>query len=207
MVDISVIVPVYNVEDLLPRCVESIMAQTKKSLEIILVDDGATDQSGAICDEYAKKDPRVVVIHQKNSGVSAARNAGLQTLLADFLMFVDIDDALKPQAIEVLLDRAYQENAQIVEGGYEVFDTKVLATEHHIDARLEEPCGVLWGFPWGKVIASSLFCNISFCHCIISDVQISVSAFSSKYGNIFVLIICSLVRYVLYLSLGFKSSK
>ncbi|MBQ2800387.1 MAG: glycosyltransferase family 2 protein [Lachnospiraceae bacterium] len=160
--NLQIIVPMHNAAEYVEQCLTSILAQnTKYTYRIILVDDGSTDQTVEIAQKYLT-DERVQLIVQENAGAAAARNAGLQTLLADFLMFVDIDDALKPQAIEVLLDRAYQENAQIVEGGYEVFDTKVLATEHHIDARLEEPCGVLWGFPWGKVIASSLFCNISF---------------------------------------------
>ena len=89
---ISVIVPVYNVEKYLPECVESIISQTYGNLEIILVDDGSTDRSGKICDEFAEKDSRIVVIHQKNSGVSAARNRGLDVCKGDYISFVDSDD-------------------------------------------------------------------------------------------------------------------
>ena len=102
MVDISVIVPVYNVEDLLPRCIESIMAQTKKSLEIILVDDGATDNSGAICDEYAKKDARIKVIHKKNGGLADARNVALDVMTGEYVVCVDSDDYISPTHIEGL---------------------------------------------------------------------------------------------------------
>ena len=80
---VSVIVAVYNIEEYLPRCVESIMHQTYRKLEIILVDDGSTDGSGDICDEYAGKDDRILVIHKKNGGLSDARNAGLERASGD----------------------------------------------------------------------------------------------------------------------------
>jgi glycosyltransferase involved in cell wall biosynthesis len=86
---ISVIVPIYKVEEYLPRCIDSILAQTYKNLEIILVDDGSPDKCPAICDEYAKKDSRIKVIHKKNGGVSSARNAGLEAAKGDYIFFVD----------------------------------------------------------------------------------------------------------------------
>ena len=89
---ISVIIPVYNVEKYLPRCVESVIGQTYKDLEIILVDDGSSDLSGTICDQYADKDARIVVIHKENGGVSSARNCGLRACTGDFITFVDSDD-------------------------------------------------------------------------------------------------------------------
>lgn len=88
----SVIVPVYKVEDVLPRCIESILNQTVPDFELILIDDGSPDRSGAICDEYAAKDARIRVIHQKNAGVSAARNAGMRAAKGEFIVFVDSDD-------------------------------------------------------------------------------------------------------------------
>ena len=89
---ISVIVPVYKVEKYLHRCVDSILNQTYRNLEIILVDDGSPDNCGAICDEYAAKDNRIRVIHQENTGVSAARNAGLEACTGEYVAFVDSDD-------------------------------------------------------------------------------------------------------------------
>lgn len=89
---ISIIVPVYKAEDTLFRCVNSITAQTYKQLEIILVDDGSPDKCPEICDRLAKEDPRIVVVHQQNGGVSSARNAGLANAHGDYLGFVDSDD-------------------------------------------------------------------------------------------------------------------
>ena len=101
---ISVIVPVYKVERYLNRCVDSILAQTYQNLEIILVDDGSPDRCGAICDEYAKKDSRICVIHQENRGVSAARNTGLDACTGQFVTFVDSDDYIEQDLIQRLFD-------------------------------------------------------------------------------------------------------
>ena len=92
MPKISVIVPVYKAEAYLDRCIESILAQTYTDFELILVNDGSPDNCGAICDEYAEKDPRVRVIHKENGGVSTARNAGLAAATGEFIAFVDPDD-------------------------------------------------------------------------------------------------------------------
>ena len=89
---ISVIVPVYNVENYLPRCVDSILSQSFTDFELILVDDGSPDNSGKICDEYAEKDNRVRVFHKPNGGVSSARNLGLDNALGEFVTFIDSDD-------------------------------------------------------------------------------------------------------------------
>ena len=92
---ISVIVPIYNVEAYLPQCLDSIVSQTYKDLEIILVDDGSTDGSGRICDEFADKDVRIRVIHQNNSGLPGARNSGLKVAKGDYIIMPDGDDALR----------------------------------------------------------------------------------------------------------------
>ncbi len=99
---ISVIVPIYDVEAYLEQCLDSILNQTYKNLEVILVDDGSPDRCGAICDSYAVKDPRVVVIHKENSGVSDARNAGIDIAKGRYLTFVDSDDYLALDCIECL---------------------------------------------------------------------------------------------------------
>ena len=103
---ISVIVPVYNVEPYLRKCLDSIIGQTYKDLEIIIIDDGSTDCSGKICDEYEERDGRLKVFHTENKGLSAARNLGLDNATGDWIGFVDSDDWIEPDMYEVLLKRA-----------------------------------------------------------------------------------------------------
>ena len=99
---VSVIVPIFNVETFLSKCLDSIIGQTYSNLEIILVNDGSTDNSGVICERYAEKDKRIKYIHQKNEGLSCARNVGLRAASGDYILMVDGDDALHPQMIEIL---------------------------------------------------------------------------------------------------------
>ena len=113
---ISVIVPVYNVEPYLRKCLDSIVGQTYRDLEILVVDDGSTDGSGAICDEY-KVDERVRVFHTKNRGLSAARNKGLDEAKGEWIGFVDSDDWIEPDMYEVLLRKAEETGADVVECG------------------------------------------------------------------------------------------
>jgi glycosyltransferase involved in cell wall biosynthesis len=110
---ISVIVPVYKVEAYLDRCVSSILRQTYGNLEILLVDDGSPDRCGLMCDEYAKEDPRVRVIHKENGGVSSARNAGIRAARGAFIGFVDSDDYIAPDMYEFLCDLAVSEKADM----------------------------------------------------------------------------------------------
>lgn len=100
---ISVIVPVYNVEEFLDDCIRSIVNQTYTNLEIILVDDGSTDRSSDICDEWMRRDPRIKVIHKRNGGLSSARNIGIEQAIGEYLGFVDSDDYIYPQMYEQLL--------------------------------------------------------------------------------------------------------
>lgn len=110
---VSVIVPVYNVEKYLEKCVKSIIAQSYHTLEIILVDDGSTDSSGKLCDAVAVDDERIHVIHKKNGGLSDARNAGLNIANGSFYMFVDSDDYLTKDAVESMLVSAIENNCEI----------------------------------------------------------------------------------------------
>lgn len=103
MTKLSIIVPVYNCAECLARCVTSILNQTEQNLQIILVDDGSKDNSGKLCDDFAEKDCRVKVIHQKNAGVSAARNAGLDAAVGEYIGFVDADDYIAPDTYETAL--------------------------------------------------------------------------------------------------------
>lgn len=115
---ISVVVPIYNVEKYLIDCVESIINQTYLDLEIILVDDGSPDNCGKICDELAKKDHRIKVIHKANGGLSDARNAGIDVATGEFIMFIDSDDLMELNACEKLVTEITNRNAQMVIGNY-----------------------------------------------------------------------------------------
>ena len=110
---ISVIVPIYNVEKYLNRCIDSIIAQTYKNIEIILIDDGSPDNCGAICDEYATKDSRIKVIHKKNGGLSDARNAGIDIAKGKYISFIDSDDFVSRYFIETLYKCLVENNADI----------------------------------------------------------------------------------------------
>ncbi|WP_022772777.1 glycosyltransferase family 2 protein [Butyrivibrio sp. AE2015] len=110
---ISIIVPVYNVENYARKCIESLISQTYKDIEIILVDDGSTDSSGAICDEYAQKDNRIKVIHKENGGLSDARNAGLDIASGDYIGFVDSDDYIDEHMYGHLYDILVDNNADM----------------------------------------------------------------------------------------------
>ena len=115
---VSLIVPVYNVEKYLDRCVKSLLAQTYPHLEIILVDDGSTDESGSLCDAYARADRRVRVIHQKNGGLSAARNRGMDAASGAYLAFVDGDDFVAKHYVRTLLDACEKNGASMSACGY-----------------------------------------------------------------------------------------
>ena len=122
---ISVIVPVYNVEKYLNRCVDSIINQTYSNLEIILINDGSTDTSGKICDEYKKRDNRIQVIHQKNGGLSAARNAGIDIATGKYLTFIDSDDWIHLKYIEILYGMICTSNSLVSICSYKRVSTKV----------------------------------------------------------------------------------
>jgi glycosyltransferase involved in cell wall biosynthesis len=112
---ISIIVPVYNVEPYLDRCIQSLICQTYKKLEIILVNDGSTDLSGSICDDYAKNDERIRVFHIKNGGSSIARNYGLKNCNGEYIGFVDSDDWIKPEMYFEMLNFSVENNLKVVE--------------------------------------------------------------------------------------------
>ena len=111
---VSIIVPVYGTEQYLPSCIDSLCSQTYSNIEIILVDDQSPDRCSEICDSYSKKDDRILVIHQKNKGVSGARNTGLDHAVGEYIMFVDSDDKLLSDAVKVLIEDALIYDADIV---------------------------------------------------------------------------------------------
>lgn len=166
---ISVIVPVYNVAQYLSQCVSSILSQDYGDLEVILIDDGSTDASGEICDQYAAKDSRVRVIHQKNGGAAAAKNAGLRIASGDYLAFADSDDYLEPGAYGFLMKTLLETNADAVQGSFrEVYRNR--AEEQHIQEETLEGYDYLLRFPkdfscallWNKLYRRAIFDGVSF---------------------------------------------
>ena len=115
---VSVIIPVYNVSRYLPQCFESVISQTYRNLEIIVIDDGSTDDSGSICDQYAEKDDRIHVIHTDNRGLASARNLGLENVSGKYILFIDSDDWIEPQTIETFIGAALKTEADIVIARY-----------------------------------------------------------------------------------------
>ena len=123
---VSVIIPAYNIEDYIGRCLDSIISQTYKNLEIIVVDDGSRDHTGDILDNYAKKDRRIKVIHKENGGVSSARNKGIEAAEGDYIGFIDGDDLIESEMYKTLVDLLEEENADIAHCGYQmVFPDRV----------------------------------------------------------------------------------
>lgn len=129
---LSVVVPIYKVERYLPKCLDSILAQTLKGIEIICVDDGSPDCSGEIAESYARKHASVKVIHQMNSGLGPARNTGIEHATGDFIAFVDSDDWLEPDMYELMYRKAVETGADIVVGGHcDSSENKILCTKKH----------------------------------------------------------------------------
>lgn len=167
---VSVIVPVYNVESYVAKCIESIVNQTFKDLDIILVDDGSTDSSGSICDRYAEKDKRIRVIHKENGGVSSARNAGLDIAVGDYYVFIDGDDYANSQLIETLrsvitdndADLAMCNYIHVDESGEKVGISELRITQPQIVSSdwMLERISRGWTFGaivWNKMYKSKLF--------------------------------------------------
>lgn len=141
---LSVIIPVYNRESFLERCVKSVAASSLQNIEIILVDDGSTDHSGALCDKLAEEDKRIIVIHQQNAGVSAARNRGLEKARGKYFAFVDSDDYIEPDMYEKMIAAMEEQDADMVCCGiskeYEAEDGTVRVeklSHKHIDAYVD----------------------------------------------------------------------
>ena len=123
---VSIIVPVYNTEKFLHRCIDSILTQTYTDFELLLIDDGSKDSSGTICDEYAAKDVRVRVFHKENGGVSSARNMGLDNARGEWITFVDSDDWIDDNYLEALYGACIVSGSDIVFCGFRVVDKKIL---------------------------------------------------------------------------------
>lgn len=131
-VKVSIIMPVYKVEDYVGKAIESIQAQTLKEFEFLIVDDGSPDRSGAICDEYASKDPRIKVIHKENGGAPSARNVAIDIAQGKYMYFMDSDDWAEPTMLEDMYCLAERDDAQLVVAGFFI-DTYYSATEYRTD--------------------------------------------------------------------------
>lgn len=138
-IKISVIMPVYNVENYIRKCIDSLLAQTLKEWELIAVDDGTPDRSGEICDEYAKKDSRITVIHKENGGAPSARNAAIPKARGEYLYFMDSDDWAEPVMLEEMYNKAKQTDAQLVVAGFYIStyysDTEFYIQEQSLPSR------------------------------------------------------------------------
>ena len=160
---ISVIVPVFGIEPYISQCIESLTNQTYRNIEILLVDDGSKDRSGNICDGYAAKDKRIVVLHKQNGGLTSARNYGLERAAGDWIMHVDGDDWIEPDTIELLLNEADKTNADIVFSDFWFdYPNKRRASSFYdwdkqcIDG-LKEYIATTWTCLWGSIHKKKLY--------------------------------------------------
>lgn len=171
MPSVSIIIPVYNVKEYLSECLESVINQTYRNLEILLVDDGSTDGSSEICDAYAVKDNRIKVIHKTNGGLSDARNKGIELASSEYISFLDSDDVLSLDFFNIMVSYVINENADIVECDYFEF----IDTIHHnnFDATVKIKTGMQALYDlyrvtskniiaWGKIYRKKLFDEIRY---------------------------------------------
>lgn len=159
--DLDIIIPVYNVESYLQTCLNSVIdQQTKYSYRTIIIDDGSTDKSTKIIEKFSRN-ASVLIIKQKNRGASVARNVGLDCVDARYVLFVDSDDILADGAVEILLDKAFENDADIVEGGFDTFKDGKIVSQTKRMAGLSTVSS-LSGFDAGKVIRATYFKNLSF---------------------------------------------
>ncbi len=171
---ISVIVPVYKVEKYLDKCIESIVNQTYQNLEILLVDDGSPDNCPQMCDKWAQRDSRIRVIHQKNGGVSASRNAGLDAATGDYIGFVDSDDWIDSDMYELLVSNLIHNNCDVSRCGFcyymqndnsfisENYNTDIEILNNDALMRSLQNSGYLDGVIWNKIYSNKLLNKIRF---------------------------------------------
>lgn len=175
MPKISVIVPVYQVERYLDRCVESVLGQSFSDYECILVDDGSKDASGAMCDAYAAREEKITVIHKENGGLSSARNAALEIARGDYICFLDSDDALHPQILERMYDAAVRTGADMVSCGLREFSSDspdfsgeesgepvILEQKDYIDNLYPRNFGRIGVTACGKLYRREIFSSLRF---------------------------------------------
>lgn len=186
---ISVIVAAYQCEKYLSACIDSIVQQTHKNLEIIIIDDGSTDNTGRIAELYKEKDKRILVVHQENQGVSAARNAGILKATGTYLSFVDSDDTIDPDMYEFLLDKAKSHNALVTHCGYRRIEGNITQDINGTGVHLLQSgneaiscmlqgvyfCGALWNKLYDRKLLDGLYFDTKLK--INEDILFNVKAF------------------------------
>ena len=176
---VSIIIPVYKVEEYLIRCVESVTKQTYSNIEVILVDDGSPDRCPELCDELALKDTRIVVVHKPNGGLSTARNAGLDVAKGDFICFVDSDDWIRNDAIEYSVKHAQRHSADLVETG--IFCTSDYIVEVPVSEKIEVIKGkdIIQDY----MVSTTKGAGYSVCKCMFSSKLLKDLRFRVGYNN------------------------
>lgn len=171
---ISIIVPVYKVEKYLDRCVRSLVNQTYKNLEIILVDDGSPDNCPKMCDEWAKKDSRIKVIHKENGGLSDARNKGFEQSLGEYILFVDSDDYIDEKMVEIMYNRIIEDKTDMCICDFSTFEDgqnpnknftmepKVISAEKTLKSLIYDKSNVYFVVAWNKLFRRELLEKVKF---------------------------------------------
>ena len=166
---ISVIVPVYNVEQYLPRCIDSILDQTFTDFELLLIDDGSKDKSGEICDNYAKKDSRIRVFHKENGGVSSARNLGLYNAKGKYIAFIDADDWVENEYLRIMYKHGEEECADIISSDFFLDNTEIQSlyikqdyNNNRINIIRDLLQNKLGGYLWNKLVKRELYITNKF---------------------------------------------
>ncbi len=193
---VSIIVPVYNVSKYIEKCVDSILKQTFCDFELLLIDDGSTDNSSYICDLYAKKDNRVVVVHKKNGGLSSARNRGLDIAKGDYVSFVDSDDYIEPNFIESLLDELMKKSSDLIVCNFSILDlnnNSLIETPSIIDGDVDEEgywklsACTRYGLTvvvWNKLYKKTIFEHLRFKDGVFHEDQEIIHKIISKCDKI-----------------------
>lgn len=168
MEKVSLILPIYNVEEYLEKCVATVLNQTYKEIEVILVDDGSKDRSGKICDKLAEVDKRIKVVHKENGGLATARNAGYKIATGKYLMYIDSDDAVKPDIVERCVETIEKQQSDVVIFGYEKVNEegKVIETcrwkeknynhDEMVNHLFEAIAEMSFGYAWNKLYRKSI---------------------------------------------------
>ena len=182
MEKVSVIIPVYNAENDIIKCVNSVKNQTYPYWEVILIDDGSEDQSGNICDEYARNDERIITVHNQNSGVSSSRNCGIKRASGDFLLFIDSDDYIESDTLKKLINCVHETSAEMVICGFyyhKIKSKELIPNKPEIDFSGDNYelvsncfkslfCNEMINPPWNKLISRKIVIEnnilLSFLH-------------------------------------------